>query len=495
MRNFTISNRSGLLLTLGNDGGRLRQAVRQQRLSHSWALVHHCLKHPSPCAFRTTPVDTLLVFSSEPQRTVILNMDPVSLAASIVAFIEITDRVIKACKYCIDTVKDAPRDMQIIMGEATSLRAIMDSLGAADLHDNTIKLVPSLLDKTGPVEACRRCLVGLEALLPPEPLKSPPTGRRRITLAELAWPFKESKARKLLAEMSLHKSTLLLAITGDMVHNLKDIRSGVHRLEREMNSAQRQVTEAQRQEVYRWLERTNPSSLHNLAVKNHEPETGTWLLRLPEWQNWLHQSDASRLLWLHGIPGAGKTVLASFLIEELKKQCSYSEEIGRAYYYCHYTHNQDEAAPFLRWLVSQVCRQAQWVPDQLLELHNGGCDPSIPELENVLELALSKFRSFHIVIDAVDESSPREDLLAVIATLAVDIRFQKLKVLATSRPYFDIERMLKGVSVSISMSNPSVELDIRRMVHSRLHSSRRLKRFSHLFDRVEEALVTGAQGM
>ncbi|KAH8913014.1 hypothetical protein BR93DRAFT_906681 [Coniochaeta sp. PMI_546] len=414
--------------------------------------------------------------------------DPISLAASIVAFVEITDRVIRACKHCIDAVKDAPRDMQIILGEVTSLRAIIDSLNVADLHVNTLRLVPGLFDKTGPVEACLRCLLSLEALLPPAPSQPSQSGWRRITFAELAWPLKESKARKLLAEISLHKSTLLLAINGDMVHDIKDIRAGVGRLEY-------RLTEAQRQEVYRWLECTNPSPLHNSAVKNHERETGTWLLRLPEWTAWLQPDVPRRLLWVHGIPGAGKTVLASFLIEELKDHCAYSEEVGQAYYYCHYAHNEDEAAPFLRWIVSQLCRQAQWVPPQLYELYGLGCDPSISELENVLEAALTRFKTFYVVIDAIDESSPRDDLLAVITTLAIDKRFYNLRILATSRLYSDIETILKGVSINISMSNTSVDTDIRRMVHSRLHASRSLKRFSYLFDHVENALVTGAHGM
>ncbi|KAB5576232.1 hypothetical protein GE09DRAFT_1185021 [Coniochaeta sp. 2T2.1] len=359
--------------------------------------------------------------------------DPVSLAASIVAFIEITDRVIRTCKHCIDAVKDAPHDVQMILGEVMSLRTIMNSFNPSDELDNTTQLDPRLLDKAGPIEACRRCLVSLEALLPPYPSQGAQIGRRRITFAELAWPLKESKARKLLAEVSLHKSTLLLAITGDIGHDIKGIRSGVDRVEQTL-------TDAQRQEVYRWLETTNPSPLHNLAVQNHERETGTWLLRLPQWNEWLHRPDSTQLLWLHGIPGAGKTVLASFLIEVLKDHCNYSDQ-------------------------------------------------------DALEAVLAKFQTFYVAIDAVDESSPRDDLLAVIAVLAVEKRFHNLKILATSRPYFDIETKLKGISVNVSMSNPEVEGDIRRMVHSRLRSSRRMKRFPHLLDSIQDALASGAQGM
>jgi len=144
-------------------------------------------------------------------------MDPLSLGASIVAFVQIADRVIGACKHCIDAIKDAPKDMLMILGEATSLRAIIDSLNVVDLHTNIIELVPGLFESAGPVEACQRCLTSLERLLPAGTQGPSTQTRRRIAFAELAWPLKESKARKLLAEISHHKATLLLAITGDMM--------------------------------------------------------------------------------------------------------------------------------------------------------------------------------------------------------------------------------------------------------------------------------------
>jgi hypothetical protein len=143
--------------------------------------------------------------------------DPLSIGASVIAFIQLADSVIRLCRDCIEAIKDAPKDMQIIIGEVTSLKAIIESFSAVDLHANTIKLVPSLFEATGPVEACRRCLSALQRLLPVDIPEVSKGKLRKITFAELAWPMKQSRARKLLAEISGHKSTLLLAITGDMM--------------------------------------------------------------------------------------------------------------------------------------------------------------------------------------------------------------------------------------------------------------------------------------
>jgi hypothetical protein len=143
--------------------------------------------------------------------------DPLSIGASVVAFIQLADNVIRLCNDYIEAIKDAPKDMQIIIGEVTSLKAILESFRAVDLHVNTVKLVPSLFETMGPVESCRRCLVTLQSLLPRDSPEVSQGKLRNLTFADLAWPLKQSKARKLLAEISGHKSTLLLAITGDMM--------------------------------------------------------------------------------------------------------------------------------------------------------------------------------------------------------------------------------------------------------------------------------------
>lgn len=144
--------------------------------------------------------------------------DPLSIGASVVAFIGLADRVIRAGQYCIDSVKDAPNDIKMILGEVTSLRAIVESLDRPELINGTSpNLVLSLFGTSGPIDICLHCLSQLEALLPANSREASRSGTSRITLSQLAWPLKQSKARKLLAEISYNKATLLLAISGNAV--------------------------------------------------------------------------------------------------------------------------------------------------------------------------------------------------------------------------------------------------------------------------------------
>lgn len=256
------------------------------------------------------------------------------------------------------------------------------------------------------------------------------------------------------------------------------------------------VLESQRVEVYRWLDHTDPSPLHHRARRDYESGTGDWILRSPEWMGWLEAKI--RCLWIHGIPGAGKTVLISHLIEQIKELHNNPSQPGvtYVYYYCYFARNQDEADPFLKWLLSQLCRKANQVPAILSEFHKHGGEPSRADLLDALASILTSFKMICVVVDAIDESTPREDLLTVLHSFATESSFSKLQILASSREYDDIERTMTKFSVPVSMNNPQVEVDIRRRVQSILQSCPQFGRWpNELLHEVEEAVVKGAEGM
>jgi hypothetical protein len=158
--------------------------------------------------------------------------------------------------------------------------------------------------------------------------------------------------------------------------------------------------------------------------------------------------------------------------------------------------NQDEAYHFLGWLIQQLCRQADLIPDNLYKIYKHGAQPSLVELLRALAEVLDAFEIAYIVVDAIDESNPREDLLKIFRELVTSLRFNKLQLLASSREYIDIERVMDDISVSVSMANPFVEEDIRLHVQSLLPSNHKFRRWpQQLLDDVVDALSTGAKGM
>ena len=257
-------------------------------------------------------------------------------------------------------------------------------------------------------------------------------------------------------------------------------------------------TDSDREKVYRWLEKTNPSDIHNRSQSLYEPGTASWVLRTPQWPLWIEGKH--RCLWIHGIPGAGKSILASYVAEEIEKYCtsssSESSRLGRAYYYCYFGHNQDEASHFLRWIIGQLCRQSAALPENLQNVYKSGKTPTLSCLLSILHSTMEGFERIYLVLDAVDESMPREDLLRVVQDLSTDTRFSTLSLLVTSRRYIGIEEALESCSIPITMSNSFVEEDIGTLVRSTVRSDARYQRWPEdLICEMQDTIPKRANGM
>jgi Cdc6-like AAA superfamily ATPase len=211
-----------------------------------------------------------------------------------------------------------------------------------------------------------------------------------------------------------------------------------------------------------------------------------------------------RFLWLHGIPGAGKTVLLSHVVEDMRNHCKPSDgrpsdnRIAWGYYYCYFGRAQDETPHMIRWVLSQLCRQMKDIPLEVSELYEEGGQPTTAQLMDTLRTVLRSFKRIYLMIDALDESLERENILNFLVGIInhKQQEFAGVQVLATSRKEHDIERALLNVSTDISLSNHYVDEDIRVFIQHRLRDDRKFNRWSQeLRSEIEDALVGGAKGM
>lgn len=186
----------------------------------------------------------------------------------------------------------------------------------------------------------------------------------------------------------------------------------------------------------------------------------------------------------------------SHLVQHVKNYCKNLPKTAHAYYYCYFGHDQDEAAHFLGSLLNQLCRQSDLVTPEVYKLYKTGDEPNLLELLGALKGMLAHFNTVYVVVDALDESLPRDNLLKVLRDLITDLQFQNIQVLVSSREYIDIETTMEAISVAISMSNPFVEDDIRSLVRSLIASNHRFSRWPRdMLDELENAVATGAHGM
>ncbi|KAK3685175.1 hypothetical protein B0T22DRAFT_537570 [Podospora appendiculata] len=447
-------------------------------------------------------------------------MDPFTISVSVIAVIQMADRVIDLCKNYLGAARDAPADLRLILFETSSIKSVLDNLHFLTSCSHGPSTLESLAGGDGPIEGCRRLICELEELLSGPPGGSNEDGvaadggtkRQKVktVLTALAWPAKGSKAKKLLGQLSQHKETISLALTTDSAAEVKCPmldRRDIKEIKAKTTHIQNTLTNLQKQKVHKWLQSTDPRPLHYRACEQYEIGTGDWMLRSDEWKAWL--DSKTRCLWIHGIPGAGKTILASHMIEsskELNRSDDYDSDSDNEtaretssvhlYFYCYFGHNQDEAVPFLRWVVDQLCRLAEHIPPRLYRLYKEGGQPNLVDLMHSLAEILKKFERVYLFVDAVDESMPRENLLRVIRDLATDSRFDNVRTMVTSRQYIDIENVMSEISIPVSMNNPLLDEAIRIYVEAQLEKHPKLRRWpAYLQEEVLEALSAKAKGI
>ena len=89
--------------------------------------------------------------------------EALGLAASVIAVVQLSDRVISLAKRYITDFQDAPRELHAIHIEVSTLNAVFDSLYlSGGLKGAGIPRVPGLEDA---VAACQETVHGLEQLL------------------------------------------------------------------------------------------------------------------------------------------------------------------------------------------------------------------------------------------------------------------------------------------------------------------------------------------
>ncbi|GAB1319448.1 hypothetical protein MFIFM68171_09658 [Madurella fahalii] len=167
--------------------------------------------------------------------------------------------------------------------------------------------------------------------------------------------------------------------------------------------------------------------------------TGKWLLKSPAFTEWLDGSERSkRCLWLQGIPGSGKTFLASTVIQSARDR-------GKALFvFLTYTlADKTTALSVLHSLIFQLASQ-----DEMLQ--SVVCGSSRETLKNSLDAAqkllcdllLTCAGPVYIMVDGLDEIGELERCLLVKRLKILLEASEELRVCFSSRPEADLKMCL-----------------------------------------------------
>jgi hypothetical protein len=268
--------------------------------------------------------------------------------------------------------------------------------------------------------------------------------------------------------------------------------------------------------ILKWLSTVPYPAHHRLALEGVLKGSTTWFLKTNEFMEW-ERSSSSSILWLHGIPGSGKSKIIASTIQYLQQQCpSNLNSAPLAYFYCsRNSQEQFRANPII--ILRSILKQLSFIRSQgvifepvrafyqqrELEEIEVGCTPSELTLDETTDLILDLLRNnpATIVIDALDECDPlrRNDLLYALDRI-IQESSSLVRVLVSSRDDNDIVVHLEQ-SPNIYIAAHNNFEDIKAFALKELTASiLRRKILSgnvspRLRDLILAALLEGAQGM
>ena len=227
-----------------------------------------------------------------------------------------------------------------------------------------------------------------------------------------------------------------------------------------LDQVEDKLVQEKRHQVFDWLSTIPYRKHHSNIIRSVLKGSGQWLLTSPDYRNWW-KSSTSSILWLHGMPGCGKTRLTARVIKELlQERRLHNSSNPFAYFYCAQTIGESERSDpceILRCLLLQlslVGNDDTVIPAIIAEWNTrnkeAGKRPSDIEPLTISEcvtfmLQIAEKSSPTIVIDALDECTPstRHELLNALERM-VQKSGNVVKIFASSREDSDIKRRMSS---------------------------------------------------
>lgn len=230
------------------------------------------------------------------------------------------------------------------------------------------------------------------------------------------------------------------------------------------------------QKIRAWLQPTSydiGGGEYRKHLASHVAGTGAWLTSSAIYQQWL-QSDEHGLLWIKGIPGSGKSVMAANLIHEIAQANPGCPVLY--FFFRQIIDANHEPEALLRDWMDQVLEYSPPLQKQLkayVEDHRSLDSISMEDMWKDLKMAFANLPGkVFCVADALDEMDRGHDAFLQALGELGQWRPGKAKVLMTSRPVVSVEAPLRKTScLHLRLQENLVDLDISTYVRFALSRS------------------------
>ncbi|CAN9445364.1 unnamed protein product [Alternaria alternata] len=436
-------------------------------------------------------------------------MDPLSIAGSIAGLISLSDTIFRKLYHYVKEVESAEKEVKELKNEVAALNGVLHNLHliAQDLETSSPR---SNSIRPDHINSCLATLYQLDERIKKVGISD--KGKIRATIHKLSWPFKAVNTKKFIEDIRNHRDHLNFALSADTMAALlqclskqNQILSGIADLETRLRDKQNIDTKIlvneERQKVLDNFLSVNPEDLFRTNTRIRHATTGFWLTETDEFTKWMRGSNLH--LWLSGIPGAGKTILSSLIIQQCLKQAT--DDRASAFFYCDYKNAESQdAVKILSSIASQLARQHESC-FQLLKDYDNELRPQYqlqrsPEIEELIDLLRKMsdyFEDVRLIVDGIDECN--EHAGEVASTLkSLGDGHAVISMCLISRDELDIRTELEAAMfehIEIAAHTEDIEHYVRSEIEERLKRKKLRLRSSDLKEEIVHQLVTRAEGM
>lgn len=395
-------------------------------------------------------------------------MDGLSSATAIIALIQVATKLISIC-WQYRGLKGAAETARCLINQLEGLKTLLVKVDEL-LDGETPPGIPrretlsawATSERLSPFHEALQRLV--QQLQPVDGIKAAKDA--------LLFPLRQKDLEQTLGEIERMKSSLNLALTVDQSVQMGIIETGVLNLDSE-----RKVVRDERRAhvIQKWLAASNVAANQMQKQRERQDDTGIWLLRLPLFEQWL--VGPNTLLWLHGIPGSGKSVLCSTVYQHTHEMAAVGIDKIAIYFYFDVSEDSKRTTDsMLRSLISQLSHHK--MHNKVLNDTYDGCQNQRQAVTSSQLLAalfdlIDDYLDVVITIDAIDEAANVQDTVETILQVHRQ-KSKNLHVMLTSRWTRAFETsMTEAGAYVVQLSIDSVKHDISAYVNENVGRSQK----------------------
>ena len=311
---------------------------------------------------------------------------------------------------------------------------------------------------------------------------------------KLSWKPFEAQFGEYLSAFRHHQEQVEKEAGLSHMLEAADSRASMHANQQQL---ERLRSEDDRRRLLQCLSSTNPDSRHKALRMICHPGSGQWLLKDERYIKWKLSSVASGII-CHGIPGCGKTVLVSTIIEDLRLAANI------VYYYCDHANMQSLTLEEIYGSLLKQLVVLERSSEEALKLLMDACDrgfrkPDHMELEDLLTRVMVLSGSISLLLDGLDECAEetQRSLVSMFDRIFAQ-RECETKILLTCRSEHWVVQETDSYSqcpITERMLSADIDNFVDESVQERIKRRSLRLRDSGLQTHIVTELVSKAKGM